>query len=307
LDLLLKAAPIRLADYTFEAVGASLIHPVFSHLGQACLDRLGFMRPPPGPRLWLGPEPNGVGLALESAWEHRSPALEMPNEWADCLGPSKHGSYAVVVDTATWQVNGLSKDWFAQVCQCLLEGGVYLFAGLGPSSLRGLRQRAVQQGGALGSALESRLARYRMDLLPDMHDLGDQLQQAGLSSPVMESDPLTFSYQTPRQLIKDLRAWPLRFASAASNRQAAPRAGAGPGLESSGWGLQESPLDEASWLGAQAFRAGFQALERAQDHGVLVDWELVIGHAWRPVPKPKILPEAEKLGFSPLRFFRKKP
>ncbi len=305
---MLKAAPIRRADYTFEAVGATLIHPICSQLGQACLDRLGFMRPPAGPRLWLGPGPEGFGLTGNSTWLHRSPALEnRKEEWADCLSPSKHGGYAVVVDTATWQVNRLSKDWFAQVYHCLLEGGVYLFAGLGPSSLSGLRQRAVQQGGALGPALESGLALNRMDLLPDMHDLGDQLQQAGLSSPVMESDSLTFSYQTPRQLIKDLRAWPLRYASASSNRLVAPPKGEGPGLESSGWGPQESPWDKASWLGAQAFRAGFRALERPQDHGVLVDWELVIGHAWRPVPEPKSPPEAEKPGFSPLRFFRKKP
>ena len=266
------------------------------------------MRPPAGPRLWLGPEPEGFSLTVNSAWLHRSPAIEKPNEeWADCLSPSRHGGYAVVVDTATWQVNGLSKDWFAQVYQCLLEGGVYLFAGLGPSSLRGLRQRVVQQGGALGSALESGLALHRMDLLPDMHDLGDELQQAGLSSPVMESDPLTFSYQTPRQLIKDLRAWPLRYASASSNPQVAPLKGAGSGLEFSGSGPEESASNKASWLGAQAFRMGFRALERPQDRGVLVDWELVIGHAWRPVPKSKSLPEAEKPGFSPLRFFRKKP
>ena len=266
------------------------------------------MRPPAGPRLWLGPEPEGFSLTVNSAWLHRSPAIEKPNEeWADCLSPSRHGGYAVVVDTATWQVNGLSKDWFAQVYPCLLEGGVYLFAGLGPSSLRGLRQRAAQKGAAIGSALESRLALHRMDLLPDMHDLGDQLQQAGLSSPVMESDPLAFSYQTPRQLLKDLRAWPLRRVSAASNGQVAPLKGAGLGLEFSGSGPEESASDKAPWLGAQAFRMGFRALERPQDQGVLVDWELVIGHAWRPVPPPKTPLEAEKPGFSPLRFFRKKP
>jgi hypothetical protein len=60
-------------------------------------------------------------------------------------------------------------------------------------------------------------------------------------------------------------------------------------------------------LGAQAFKAGFKAVNSPQSAGMVLDWELVVGHAWKPEAKTEKNPETEGSGFSPLKFFRKKP
>ena len=100
----------------------------------------------------------------------------------------------------------------------------------------------------------------------------------------MESDPLRFSYQTPKQFLKDLRAWPR------------------PGVWRATYMAKDGPR-----LGAQAFKAGFKALNSPQSAGMVLDWELVVGHAWKPEAITKKKPETEGSGFSPLKFFRKKP
>jgi hypothetical protein len=274
---LLKAAPIRRADYTFEAVGATLIHPVFSHLGQACLDRLSFMRPAPGPRLWLGPLPQTQEspLALGPDWtQFEMLGASIPRPKGPGLG------YSVVIDTGSWQTQSLHTDWFSSINQVLSDGGVYLFASLGPSSLRDLKG-ALERAGLRADGLlpEAMIASWT-----DMHDLGDGLQQAGLVSPVMESDALRFSYQTLRQLVRDLRAWPNRKAYKATNQ----------GLNGSG-------------LGANALGGAFDMLLKEHSAGLVVDWEMVVGHAWKPVLPQKTEQNDQRPGFSPLRFFRKKP
>ncbi len=253
---------------------ASLIHPVFSQLGQACLDRLEFMRPAKGPRLWLGPSPDGLLASETPDWAHHDPFKGPPARLP-------RSGYAVVIDTGSWQTHGLHKDWFSDVYQMLSDGGVYLFASLGPSSLNELRQTLQQAGLKQAGGL---LPEGLTEAWTDMHDLGDELQQAGLLSPVMESDPLRFSYQTPRQFLKDLRAWPR------------------PGGRQAAHAKKEGPR-----LGAQAFKAGFKAACPAQSAGMVLDWELVVGHAWKPAAITKMKPEKEGFGFSPLKFFRKKP
>ncbi|MGA0100535.1 MAG: hypothetical protein ACO3HF_00685 [Burkholderiaceae bacterium] len=251
---------------------ASLTHPVFSYLGQACLDRLQFMRPPAGPRLWLGPLPAGLSETQGAGWVHGEP-LEgrMPR-------PPKPG-YSVVIDTGSWPSNSLGKDWFSKINHMLNDGGVYLFASLGPSSLGNLRRTLERTGQSSAGLLPEGLT----EAWTDMHDLGDQLQQAGLVSPVMESDALCFSYQTSRQFLGDLRAWPGR-----KNRQATDR------------------TKQGSGLGLQALRASFTALSE-QSGGLVLDWEMVVGHAWKPASTQKPGQKPKGSGFSPLKFFRKKP
>ena len=251
---------------------ASLTHPVFSYLGQACLDRLQLMRPPAGPRLWLGPLPAGLSETQGAGWVHGEP-LEgrMPR-------PPKPG-YSVVIDTGSWPSNSLGKDWFSKINHMLNDGGVYLFASLGPSSLGNLRRILERTGQSSAGLLPEGLT----EAWTDMHDLGDQLQQAGLVSPVMESDALCFSYQTSRQFLGDLRAWPGR-----KNRQATDR------------------TKQGSGLGLQALRASFTALSE-QSGGLVLDWEMVVGHAWKPASTQKPDQKPEGSGFSPLKFFRKKP
>jgi hypothetical protein len=264
-------------DYTFQLVQPSRVHPVFGQLGQACLDRLSFMRPAPGPRLWLGPPPltRESSLALGPDWtQFETLGADIPRPKGPGLG------YAVVIDTGTWPTLSLYKDWFLLVNQILSDGGVYLFARLGPSSLRDLKG-ALERAGLRADDLlpEAMIASWA-----DLHDLGDGLQQAGLVSPVMESDSLRFSYQTLRQLVRDLRAWPDRKAHKATNQ------------------ALKSPR-----LGAKALQVVFEALCREDLAGLVVDWEMVVGHAWKPVLPQETDQNDKRPGLSPLRFFRKKP
>ena len=73
----------------------------------------------------------------------------------------------------------------------LAPGGLVMFSTLGPDTLKELRAAA-------GAS--------RVHAFVDMHDLGDMLVAAGFSSPVMDMEMLTFTYENPAQLVRDLRA-----------------------------------------------------------------------------------------------------
>ena len=92
--------------------------------------------------------------------------------------------------------NGLLQ-WLADVPAALAEigrvlapDGLFLFATLGPDTLREVR--------ALSPA--------RVHAFWDMHDLGDAILAAGLHAPVMEMEMLTLRYARAADLWRDLRA-----------------------------------------------------------------------------------------------------
>lgn len=136
---------------------------------------------------------------------------------------------------------------FAEVARLLAPGGLFVFSGYGPDTLRELRQALIQlpQG-------EQRLMAF-----PDLHDLGDELVHARLADPVMERDDLCVHYPDLRLLIQDLRAL-----------GAAPSPGS-PGL-----------LGRNSW---QAMQQHYEKLR--QPEGLPVTLEIIIGQAWKPLPR----------------------
>ena len=69
--------------------------------------------------------------------------------------------------------------------------GLLTFSTLGPDTLKELR-------GAAGAR--------RVHHFIDMHDIGDMLLAAGFGSPVMDMEMIELAYQTPAQLLDDLRA-----------------------------------------------------------------------------------------------------
>ncbi len=73
---------------------------------------------------------------------------------------------------------------FAEVARVLRKDGLFLFATLGPDSLRGLRHKPFA----------------------DMHDVGDALVRAGLRDPVLDVDRLTVTYNDTESLVRDLNA-----------------------------------------------------------------------------------------------------
>jgi len=73
---------------------------------------------------------------------------------------------------------------FAEVSRVLRKDGLFLFATLGPDSLRGLRYEPFA----------------------DMHDVGDALVRAGLRDPVLDVDRLTVTYENAGSLMDDFSA-----------------------------------------------------------------------------------------------------
>jgi malonyl-CoA O-methyltransferase len=77
-----------------------------------------------------------------------------------------------------------SEPVFSEVSRVLRQDGLFLFATLGPDSLRGLRHEPFA----------------------DMHDVGDALVRAGLRDPVLDVDRMTVTYENTASLVDDFSA-----------------------------------------------------------------------------------------------------
>jgi malonyl-CoA O-methyltransferase len=92
-----------------------------------------------------------------------------------------------------------------------------------------------------------------------MHDFGDQLVEAGFSTPVMDMEVITVTYDTPHALLADVRAL-------GGNPLATRRRGL---------------------IGRAAWQALLGALEagRRPDGKLGLTFEVIYGHAFRPAPR----------------------
>ena len=140
----------------------------------------------------------------------------------------------------------------------LAVDGFLMFSCLGPDTLRELR--AVHS--AMGWPAP-------MHEFTDMHDWGDMLVQAGFAEPVMDMERLTLTFETPERLLQELRELGRnlhvdRFA----------------GLRGRSWQRQ--------WLQAVADRG-----ERDAQGRLKLTFEVIYGHALRPVVRSKMLPESQ--------------
>lgn len=134
---------------------------------------------------------------------------------------------------------------FTEVRRVLRPEGLLLFNTFGPDTLRELR-----------SAFSQTDRHAHVNLFIDMHDLGDALQRAGLSSPVMDVETLSVSHANAAALWRDLRA-----------------TGAGNTLSGRPRGLK----------GRQWHTRLLAALEQSRHDGQLrTTLEVVYGHAWAP-------------------------
>jgi malonyl-CoA O-methyltransferase len=163
--------------------------------------------------------------------------------------PSTHDYYDLIVCNLalTWAMNPVAqlREW----ANLLAPGGVLLFSALGPDTARSLRL-ATQQAG------------WTTPIAPafvDMHDYGDMMVQAGLTTPVMDVERVRLTYQNALRLKQDSA------------------------------GLMGNVHPQR--LAGLAGRARFSRLENllntqaAQQHLVL-ELELVFGHAWKPLQAP---------------------
>jgi malonyl-CoA O-methyltransferase len=137
---------------------------------------------------------------------------------------------------------------FEQVSRTLKKGGVFVFASLGPDSLR-----EIERAWSVVDDLP------HVNRFPDMHDIGDGLVRAGLADPVLDVDRLSVSYDDADKLFADLTQAGGRNSLAARTR-----------------GL----------VGRGRFQAMVDALSTSRSDGsILLDLELVYGHCWGSGPK----------------------
>jgi malonyl-CoA O-methyltransferase len=207
---------------------------------------------------------NMVALAREHQLAAQSAVNRLLNKWLPAANPGGGASLACA-DFAQlpFAPNALDLVWsnlalhwhpqpdrvFAEWRRVLRVDGLLMFSCFGPDTFKrtahGLRRRSTPIRTALPFV--------------DMHDFGDMLVDAGFSTPVMDMETITVTYETPQRLLADVRAW-----------------GGNP-LESRRRGL----------LGREAHARLLQALDRQRgaDGKIPLSFEVIYGHAFRPVPK----------------------
>lgn len=137
---------------------------------------------------------------------------------------------------------------FAEWRRVLRADGLLMFSCFGPDTFKELR-----------TALSAIDPTPRTLSFVDMHDFGDMLVEAGFSTPVMDMEVITLTYETADRLLADVRAW-------GGNPVATRRRGL---------------------IGRSVWQRAMQALEQSRrpDGRIPVSFEVIYGHAFRPLPR----------------------
>ena len=202
------------------------------------------------------------GAAAESAAIAATPA------WRRWLGLGASGPRAIAqsaVPPAQAQLvwSNMSLHWaqdaptlMREWQRALVVDGFLMFTTLGPGTLVTLRDLYRAHGWGTPYAPWT-----------DMHDLGDMLVEAGFADPVMDQETLRLTWSSPQAALAELRTLGM-------NTDAARCAG----LRTPRW---RDRLLAA--LGAQVDSQG----------RVVLEFEIVYGHAFKPVPRVKLAAQTE--------------
>jgi len=200
-----------------------------------------------------------------------APAMRSLNQMLSRLMPAKAGVDLLCGDFGSlpFGPNAIDLVWsnlalhwhpqpdrvFAEWRRVLRVDGLLMFSNFGPDTFKELRTAFA----ALDETPHT---------LPfvDMHDFGDQLVEAGFSTPVMDAERITVTYSTVAALLADVRA-------IGGNPLATRRRGL---------------------IGRAAWARMVDALEalRGADGKIPLTFEVIYGHAFRPVPKTTAAGEA---------------
>ena len=184
-------------------------------------------------------------------WWHSMPGLRPPLHAV--AGDLEHLPLAAESVGLVW--SNLALQWvndlpatFREMHRVLQPGGLLMFSTFGPDTLKELRAayRSVDEG--------THVSRFA-----DMHDIGDMLVHGGYADPVMDMETFTLTYDTARDVMRDLKA--IGAHNAAAGRR-------------------------ESLTGKAAMRAVEASYERFRVDGKLpATFEVVYGHAWKPLPR----------------------
>jgi malonyl-CoA O-methyltransferase len=153
---------------------------------------------------------------------------------------------------AAVQPREFMRNWFNH----LKVNGFLMFSGLGPDSLREVRQVYRQLNWAEPA-----------HGFTDMHDWGDMLVSTGFADPVMDTEQLVLTYSSAQHLLDDLRTFG-RNLSAERRQMTCSR----------------------SWHN-QLLQGMERHMPRDADGRLQLTLEVVYGHAFKGVPRHKVSPE----------------
>ncbi len=157
---------------------------------------------------------------------------------------------------------------FTDIHRVLLTDGLLIFSTLGPDTLKELR-----------AASSMDREHVHVSRFIDMHDIGDALVRAGFSAPVLDVERITLTYNDVMAVMRDLKSIGAHNAADGRSRS----------LQGRGFLKQ--------------LTANY---ERYRKDGKLpATFEVVYGHAWKPVARPKTKIDLEA-GFAPVTFHGKK-
>jgi malonyl-CoA O-methyltransferase len=157
---------------------------------------------------------------------------------------------------------------FTDMHRVLGTDGLLMFSTLGPDTLKELR--------AASSVDEPHV---HVSRFIDMHDIGDALVRAGFAAPVLDVERITLTYDDVIAVMRDLKSIGAHNAADGRSR-----------------GLQ----------GRDFLKRLTENYERFRKDGKLpATFEVVYGHAWKPLARPKTKIDLEA-GFAPVTFHGKK-
>ncbi|WP_234266263.1 biotin synthase [Hydrogenophaga sp. NFH-34] len=257
------------------AEGSAWLH---EEVARRMMDRLGWFRTLPDS--WLHWEPVLGGLRAHAALVERLPQAQAL-VWAEHLdaalaatgarrpGPAWHPSQWLRRDTRTrawvpdetvgmlWSNLALHAEPQPQALLRRWQGlirtdGFLMFSCLGPDTLRELRALYAARGW-----------RPPAQAFTDMHDWGDMLVQSGFAEPVMDMERIVLTYSSGAALLDELRTLGRNLST-----DRAPRL--------------QAPGGRAALV--EALESG---LPRGDDGRLQMTFEIVYGHAYKPVPKDR--------------------
>ncbi len=199
-----------------------------------------------------------TGILPQRLWRALRGKPEARVAWTQVV-PNEGYDLIVCNLALTWVVNPVEQlqFWSRQ----LTPGGVLLFSALGSDTARCLRVASLEAGWTTPIAPD----------FVDMHDYGDMMVQAGLSTPVMDVERLQLTYSKAQSLRQDT------------------------------FGLMGNLHSQR--MAGLAGRKRFDRLEAALDAmaPIALDVELVFGHAFKPLHEKSNKPSASTVSLDSLR------